>query len=219
MLIADPSTRSNGVILSANPPLQPFRHCRRVDPFPRDPFDRLQNDLPDSSLVQVSRRSAVYGQLPGYIRFREVGRTGVAFRQALEQRLLMRSHGSSTSLVRACERQLFSIGFSRALRSPLVTAGVLKGALAPDFRLGERTRTTKDMNLVRRDNDVAAANDLIAAQTLKLDDFFSFTIEKVGAPGEMLEGVAVRYRVPAESWSGGGLRKSWSTLDSTDAGL
>ena len=75
---------------------------------------------------------------------------------------------------------------------------VLKGALALDFRLGERTRTTKDMDFVRSDNEAAATSDLIAAQAVELDDFFTFDIEKVGPPGETLEGVAVRYRVRAE---------------------
>jgi predicted nucleotidyltransferase component of viral defense system len=75
---------------------------------------------------------------------------------------------------------------------------VLKGALALDFRLGERTRTTKDMDLVRGDNEAVATSDLIAAQAVDLDDFFAFDIEKIGAPGEEFEGAAVRYRVRAE---------------------
>jgi hypothetical protein len=75
---------------------------------------------------------------------------------------------------------------------------VLKGALALDFRLGERTRTTKDMDLVRGDSEAAATSDLLAAQAVELDDFFTFDIEKIGAPDEALEGVAVRYRVRAE---------------------
>jgi len=54
------------------------------------------------------------------------------------------------------------------------------------------------MDLVRGDNEAAATSDLIAAQAVELDDFFAFDIEKVGAPGEALEGVAVRYRVRAE---------------------
>ena len=54
------------------------------------------------------------------------------------------------------------------------------------------------MDLVRCDNEVAATSDLIAAQAVELDDFFAFDTEKVGAPGEALEGVAVRYRVRAE---------------------
>jgi hypothetical protein len=54
------------------------------------------------------------------------------------------------------------------------------------------------MDLVRADNEAAATADLIAAQSIDRDDFFAFDIEKVGTPGEALEGVAVRYRVRAE---------------------
>jgi hypothetical protein len=124
-------------------------------------------------------------------------RSGAAFRQALEQRLLDRSRDRHTSLVRLRKAVVFDRLLVRlAIAAP--DRWVLKGALALDFRLGERTRTTKDMDLVRGDNEAAATSDLIAAQALDLDDFFIFAIEKIGAPGEALEGVAVRYRVHAE---------------------
>jgi hypothetical protein len=45
---------------------------------------------------------------------------------------------------------------------------VLKGALALDYRVGERTRTTKDIDLVRTDNEEVAPEDLIAAQHVDL---------------------------------------------------
>lgn len=124
-------------------------------------------------------------------------RSGAAFRQALEQRLLVHSRDRSTSLVRLRKAVVFDRLLVRlAIAAP--DRWVLKGALALDFRLGERTRTTKDMDLVRRDDEAAATSDLIAAQTVDLDDFFTFDIEKVAAPGEALEGVAVRYRARAE---------------------
>ena len=124
-------------------------------------------------------------------------RSGAAFRQALEQRLLTRSRDRGISLVRLRKAVVFD---HLLVRLAIAAPGhwVLKGALALDFRLGERTRTTKDMDLVRRDNEAAATSDLIAAQVVDLDDFFTFDIEKVRAPGETLEGVAVRYRVRAE---------------------
>ena len=124
-------------------------------------------------------------------------RSGAAFRQTLEQRLLDRSRNRHTSLVRLRKAVVFDRLLARlAIAAP--DRWVLKGALALDFRLGERTRTTKDMDLVRGDNEAAATSDLIAAQALDLEDFFTFDIEKIGAPGEALEGVAVRYRVHAE---------------------
>jgi hypothetical protein len=124
-------------------------------------------------------------------------RSGAAFRQALEQRLLGRSRDGRTSLVRLRKAVVFDRLLVRlALAAP--SRWVLKGALALDFRLGERTRTTKDMDLVRGDNEPAATSDLIAAQAIDLDDFFTFDIVKIRSPDETLEGAAVRYRVRAD---------------------
>lgn len=123
--------------------------------------------------------------------------TAAAFRQALEQRLLTRSKETGSSLVRLRK----TVVFDRLLARLAVAAPerwVLKGALALDFRMGTRTRTTKDMDLVRKDDERAATTDLIAAQSLDLGDFFVFAVEKVGGIREDEEGGAVRYRVRAE---------------------
>lgn len=74
---------------------------------------------------------------------------------------------------------------------------VLKGAVALDFRLGDRARTTKDVDLVRRDDEEAATTDLLGAQNLDLGDSFVFSLEKLGRPQDA-EGDAVRYRVRSE---------------------
>jgi predicted nucleotidyltransferase component of viral defense system len=124
-------------------------------------------------------------------------RSGAAFRRALEERLLLRSRERGASLVRLRK----SVVFDRLLARLLIAAPgrwVLKGALALDFRLGERTRTTKDMDLIRNDSEEAATSDLMAAQAVQLDDFFNFSVDKAGPPGEELEGAAMRYRVRAE---------------------
>jgi hypothetical protein len=124
-------------------------------------------------------------------------RSGAAFRQALEQRLLQRSRDTRTSLVRLRKAVVFDRLLARlAIAAP--DRWVLKGALALDFRMGERTRTTKDMDIVRGDNEEAATSDFVAVQAVDVDDFFSFAIEKGSAPGEALEDAAVRYRVRAE---------------------
>jgi hypothetical protein len=123
--------------------------------------------------------------------------SGAAFRQALEQRLLTRSRDRGISLVRLRKAVVFDRLLVRlAIAAP--DRWVLKGALALDFRMGDRTRTTKDMDLFHRDNETAATADLISAQAVEIDDYFTFDIEKVGAPGEEVEGLAVRYRVRAE---------------------
>lgn len=91
--------------------------------------------------------------------------------------------------------------FDRLLaRLALIAPGswVLKGALALDFRMGERTRTTKDMDLGRHDNEESATEDLVACQSVDLDDFFAFVIQKVSRITEEQDGAAVRYQVRAD---------------------
>jgi len=123
--------------------------------------------------------------------------TAAAFRTALERRLLERSRDSGTSLVRLRKAVVFDRLLARLLR---VAPGrwVLKGALALDFRMGERTRTTKDMDLVRKDDEESATADLIACQSIDLDDFFAFVVEKASRITEEQDGGAVRYRVRCE---------------------
>lgn len=124
-------------------------------------------------------------------------KTATAFRAALEQRLLDRSRKSDTSLVRLRKAVVFDRLLARLV---LVAPGrwILKGALALDFRMGERTRTTKDMDLVRQDDEESATADLIACQSVDLDDFFAFVVQKAGRITEEQDGGAVRYRVRAE---------------------
>lgn len=123
-------------------------------------------------------------------------KTATAFRTALERPLLGRSRASATSLVRLRKAVVFDRLFARlTLAAP--GRWVLKGALALDFRMGEKTRTTKDMDLVRRDDEESATADLIACQSLDLGDFFVFVIQKAGQITEEQDGGAVRYRVRA----------------------
>ncbi len=119
-----------------------------------------------------------------------------AFRTALEQRLLTAAHEATLPVVRL--RKL--VVFERLLARLLVVAPdqwLLKGALALDLRLGGRSRTTKDMDLARYDDDEAATTDLLAAQAVDLGDYFTFAIERTGRLEVALEGAAVRYHVAA----------------------
>lgn len=122
--------------------------------------------------------------------------SGAAFRTALEQRLLNQSRETGAALVRLRKTVVFDRLLAR-LKEVAPERWILKGALALDFRLGPRTRTTKDMDLARADDEEAATADFIAAQTAEVDDFFSFAIQKARDLGERAEG-AVRYHVRAE---------------------
>jgi hypothetical protein len=118
------------------------------------------------------------------------------FRKALEQRLLNQSRETGASLVRLRKTVVFDRLLAR-LNEVAPERWILKGALALDFRLGPRTRTTKDMDLARADDEEAATADFIAAQSAGVDDFFFFAIRKARDLGERAEG-AVRYHVRAE---------------------
>lgn len=123
--------------------------------------------------------------------------TPSAFRAALEQRLLNISQQTNLPLVRL--RKM--VVFDRLLARLLVAAPrrwVLKGALALEFRLGMRSRTTKDMDLARQDSQEATTADFLLVQSVDLSDFFAFAIERTGKLDEVLEGAAVRYHVRAD---------------------
>jgi hypothetical protein len=119
-----------------------------------------------------------------------------AFRTALETRLLAHSRATSLSL----DRQRKQVVFERLLARLLVAAPnrwVLKGGFALDLRLGVRARSTKDIDLARRDDVEHATGDLLAAKAIDLDDYFVFEVERTNDLDDALEGAAVRYRVTA----------------------
>jgi predicted nucleotidyltransferase component of viral defense system len=123
--------------------------------------------------------------------------TASTFRAALEARLQARSRESGTSLVRLRK----AVVFDRLLARLVVVAPgrwVLKGALALDYRLGDRTRTTKDLDLGRQDDEEAATADFLAAQAVEIGDHFVFVIQRTDRLDQLQEGVAVRYHAACE---------------------
>lgn len=123
--------------------------------------------------------------------------SAAAFRMAIEQRLLNLSHETELSLARLRNTIVFDRLLAR-LSAAAPNRWVLKGALALDFRLESAGRATKDIDLVRRDNEEAATEDLITVQAIDLDDYFVFAIEKVEQREEGQEGAALRFRARAE---------------------
>lgn len=119
------------------------------------------------------------------------------FRQALETRLGAASGAGRASLVRLRKEVVFERLFAR-LVAVASERWILKGALALDYRFGDRARTTRDVDLAVRGDEASATADLLAAQALDLDDFFSFAIERTGTLDRLVDGAAVRYHVVAE---------------------
>ena len=106
---------------------------------------------------------------------------GIAFRQALEQRLKTRAGGHEARLVRDRKR----VAFDRLLARLAATAPdrwLLKGGFALDLRLAERARTTKDIDIDWLPAQSELLDTLIEAADLDMSDFFSFSIERAGPP-------------------------------------
>lgn len=105
-------------------------------------------------------------------------KTAGAFRDALEKRLRDHSEESGIPLVRLRKAVVFDRLLARLLHiGP--DRWLVKGALALDFRLGSVTRTTMDMDLAYAESQDAAEADLIAAQTVDLEDYFEFDLIKM----------------------------------------
>lgn len=75
---------------------------------------------------------------------------------------------------------------------------MLKGAFALELRLGLRTRTTKDIDLARADDEEAATEHLNVATTIDLGDFFDFEARRTPALDDAAGFHAVRYTVRAD---------------------
>jgi predicted nucleotidyltransferase component of viral defense system len=123
--------------------------------------------------------------------------SATAFRRALETRLTADARDTGRSVVRLRKE----VAFDRLLARLFTVAPerwVLKGALALDYRFGDRARTTKDIDLASAGDEASATADLLAAQAVDLKDFFSFLIERTSALDRLVDGAAVRYHVRAE---------------------
>jgi predicted nucleotidyltransferase component of viral defense system len=120
-----------------------------------------------------------------------------AFRRALETRLTAQARDTGGSVVRLRKE----VAFDRLLVRLIAGAPgrwILKGALALDYRFGDRARTTKDIDLATAGDEVTATDDLLMAQATDVGDHFVFAVERTTALDRLLEGTAVRYHVRAE---------------------
>jgi hypothetical protein len=123
--------------------------------------------------------------------------TSAAFRQALDDRLKREAAMSGLAIARLRKRVAFEL-FLRRLVSVAPERWVLKGALALDFRFHAATRSTRDMDLGRTDDEETAVADFAAAQELALDDYFTFAVRRTDALDNADEFRAIRFHVIAE---------------------
>ncbi len=123
--------------------------------------------------------------------------SAAAFRQALEERLKNEAASTGLGLARLRKRVAFEL-FLRRLLVVAPDRWVLKGALELNFRLAIATRSTKDIDLGRDDDEQAAIADITAAQQLMLDDYFTFAATRTDELEDTDEFSAIRFHVTAQ---------------------
>jgi len=123
--------------------------------------------------------------------------TAAAFRQALDNRLKAEAAKTGLGIARLRKRVAFEL-FLRRLVAVAPDRWVLKGALALEFRFSATTRSTRDMDLGRDDDEETAVEDFAAAQELALDDFFTFAARRTDALDDADDFRAIRFHVTAE---------------------
>lgn len=111
-----------------------------------------------------------------------------SFRMALEERIGQRSATDGVAIQRLRKRVTFERFLAR-LQAPPDSPWFLKGAFALDLRFGDRSRTTKDLDLAV---DLAIASNVVpatpagiaarlqAAAAYELDDFIVFSVPAEG---------------------------------------
>jgi len=102
---------------------------------------------------------------------------GAAFRRALEKRLREESLNTGVSLVRLRKTVAFDRLLARLLAGPPDT-WVLKGGLALQLRLQDRSRTTKDVDLHTRERAETALDQLVTCAMIDLADYFRFAVTR-----------------------------------------
>jgi len=122
-------------------------------------------------------------------------KTAAAFRHALEERLRQHTLESRRPLVRLRKLVAFDRFLARlAKKEP--EAWIVKGGFALQLRLGDRARTTKDIDLsaTHRWTREQTAAHLRAVASLSVGDWFEF---EVGEPAEGATGAPERgFRFP-----------------------
>lgn len=108
--------------------------------------------------------------------------TGAPFRRALEERLKRTAINSGMPLVRLRKMVAFDRFLAR-LVSTQPDTWVLKGGLALQMRLGDRSRTTRDIDLLSYAPAEQVLSHLREAASYELDDWFRFEVPAASREG------------------------------------
>jgi hypothetical protein len=122
--------------------------------------------------------------------------TGVAFRRALEDRLLAQSGRDRVSLVRLRKLVAFDRFLARLVQAQ-PDAWILKGGLALQLRMGSRARTTQDIDVLWTVPPVELHRILASAAALDLGDWFTFIVQPTSTALPGLGEGSLRFSVAA----------------------
>jgi len=120
------------------------------------------------------------------------------FREAIEQRLKNASMGRPPAHLNRMRRLIV---FERMLARFQEAAGeqwILKGGVALDFRLANRARFTRDLDLASDASEPAIVTQIVEASGTDLDDYFVFHVEDQGSIVRDGDKHALRFRIRAE---------------------
>lgn len=120
--------------------------------------------------------------------------TGAGFRRALEDRLRLQSLQTGAPLVRLRKLVVFD-RFLVRLTQNQPDAWVVKGGFALQLRLGDRARTTKDIDLLLTRPSADIHQVLVRAALLDAGDWFQFEVERPTDDPVVHEAGGVRFQV------------------------
>jgi len=122
-------------------------------------------------------------------------RDAAALRQALEQRLNARAAGDGARLARDRKRVAFDRLLAR-LNAAASDRWLLKGGFALDLRLGEKARSTRDVDIEWQAAEDGLLDALIEATSVDVGDYFTIQVERTAVPPDHLGG-SHRFRIMA----------------------
>lgn len=123
-------------------------------------------------------------------------KSGDAFRQALESRLLAMSQQEGIPLSWLRKMVAFDRFLAR-LTADRPQEWLLKGGMALRLRLDVAARTTKDLDLLMTDDEPDIQEALVRAAQLDLDDWFRFTVRRSSYPISDNEAISRRFHAVA----------------------
>jgi hypothetical protein len=120
--------------------------------------------------------------------------TGTDFRRALEDRLRLQSVQTGAPLARLRKLVVFDRFLVRLMQDQ-PNAWVVKGGYALQLRLGDRARTTKDIDVLLTKPSADIHQALVHAALLDVGDWFRFEVERPMDNVAVHEAGGVRFQV------------------------